>query len=121
VAIRQLKTGTLGAPTQLGDWLWAAILGGFLILPDVAGFGVAGVRLDLKRTEDEVASLRQEVNAQARASSAATLAIGDSAIAALFQQLVLAATQLRDAQATGPAAPWNPGAMDTQPEQDIPS
>jgi len=42
----------------LGDWLWFAILGGFLIFPDVAGFGVAGVRLDLKKTQDELNAVK---------------------------------------------------------------
>lgn len=58
----------IGAPAALGDWLWFAILGGILILPDVAGFGVAGVRLDLKQTQDELNAvklridMRQQVN-----------------------------------------------------------
>jgi len=37
-----------GAPRRLSEWLWAAILAGALILPDVAGFGIGGMRLDLK-------------------------------------------------------------------------
>jgi hypothetical protein len=47
-----------GAPTRLGDWLWAAIIGGALLLPDVAGFAVAGVRVDLKKTQDELTALK---------------------------------------------------------------
>ena len=75
----------VGAPQQLGDWLWFAIVGGVLILPDVTGFGVAGVRLDLKQAQDDIATLRQEVNAQARATAraGAVLAVGDKALEAL--------------------------------------
>jgi hypothetical protein len=62
-----------GAPTKLEGWLWAAILGGILIFPDVAGFGVAGVRLDLKQAQDEIATLRADVNAQARATARASV------------------------------------------------
>ena len=48
----------IGAPAAFGDWLWFAILGGFLIFPDVAGFGVAGVRLDLKQAQDDLTALK---------------------------------------------------------------
>ena len=48
----------MGSPAVLGDWLWFAIIGGFLIFPDVAGFGVAGVRLDLKKTQDELNAVK---------------------------------------------------------------
>jgi hypothetical protein len=48
----------VGSPAALGDWLWFAIIGGFLIFPDVAGFGVAGVRLDLKKTQDELNAVK---------------------------------------------------------------
>jgi hypothetical protein len=51
-----------GAPTQLGDWLWAAIGAGALILPDVAGFGIAGMRLDLKQAQDELTALKLRVD-----------------------------------------------------------
>jgi hypothetical protein len=63
-----------GAPTRPGDWLWAAIIGGALLLPDVAGFGVAGVRVDLKKTQDGLAALRNEVNA--KSSAVANVTIG---------------------------------------------
>jgi len=56
-------------PLDFKDWLGPIIIAGALIVPDVAGFGVAGVRLDLKQAQDAIATLRQEVNAQARASS----------------------------------------------------
>jgi hypothetical protein len=57
-----------GIPLVIKDWLGPIIIAGALILPDVAGFGIAGVRLDLKEAKDELASLklrvdmRQEVN-----------------------------------------------------------
>jgi hypothetical protein len=48
----------VGAPEQLGDWLWFAILGGILIFPDVAGFAIGGFRVDLQQAREEIASLR---------------------------------------------------------------
>lgn len=48
----------VGAPEQPGDWLWFAILGGTLILPDLAGFAIGGFRVDLKQAQDDIASLR---------------------------------------------------------------
>ena len=57
-----------GIPLDVKDWLGPIIIAGALILPDVAGFGVAGVRLDLKRTQDELnavklrVDMRQQVN-----------------------------------------------------------
>jgi hypothetical protein len=74
-----------GVPLDVKDWLGPMIIAGALILPDVAGFGIAGVRLDLKQTQDEVATMRQEVNAQARATAraGAILALGDEAIKTL--------------------------------------
>lgn len=41
--------------------------------PDIAGIGIRGFRLDLKQAQDEIARLRQEVNAQARSSAKATI------------------------------------------------
>jgi hypothetical protein len=61
-----------GAPTRLGDWLWPAIIGGILLLPDIAGFGVAGVRVDLRKTQDGLAALRQ-VNAGSSATANITI------------------------------------------------
>jgi hypothetical protein len=37
---------------------------GLVILPDIAGFAIGGFRLDLKQAQDEIATLRQEVNAR---------------------------------------------------------
>ena len=106
-----------GAPTQLGDWLWLVILAGALILPDIAGFAVGGFRLDLKQAQDDIATLRQEVNAQARASSVAGVAIGDDAIAAWTDALIRAARQATSDQASGAAAPWPPSGGGTRPQQ----
>lgn len=97
-----------GAPTQLSDWLWPVILAGALIFPDIAGFAVGGFRFDLKQAQDDIATLRQEVNAQARASSVAAVAIGDYAITAWTDALIRAARQATSDQASGAAAPWPP-------------
>ena len=111
----------LGAPTALGDWLWAAVLVGFLVLPDVTGFAIGGIRLDLKQAQDDIAALRQDVNAQARAASTAGIAIGTDAVTAFTQALTRAATQTASDQASGAATPWPMPGSSTQPAQDIPS
>ncbi|HWM99732.1 MAG TPA: hypothetical protein VNO54_22045 [Streptosporangiaceae bacterium] len=93
------------------------ILAGVLILPDIAGFAVGGFRLDLKQAQDDIATLRQEVNAQARASSVAGVAIGDDAIAAWTDALIRAARQATSDQASGAAAPWPPSGGGTSSQQ----
>ena len=55
VAIGYVAAGT---PVQGYDWLWPAIFAAALILPDVAGFAIGGFRLDLKKAQDEITSLR---------------------------------------------------------------
>jgi hypothetical protein len=63
-----LSCWAAGIPLVIQDWLGPIIIAGALILPDVAGFGIAGIRLDLKQAQDELATLklrvdmRQEVN-----------------------------------------------------------
>ena len=90
----------------LNDWLWAAVLTGFLLLPDVAGFGIGGIRVDLKQTQDEVTRLRQEVNAQARASSFAINAVGTEAITDTIEKLMRGGGQVAADLASGPGKPW---------------
>jgi hypothetical protein len=51
-----------GLPLNVRDWLGPIIIAGALILPDVAGFGIAGMRLDLKHTKDELAALKLRVD-----------------------------------------------------------
>jgi hypothetical protein len=51
-----------GIPLDLKSWLGPIIIAGALILPDVAGFGIAGVRLDLRQAQDEIAALRLRVD-----------------------------------------------------------
>jgi hypothetical protein len=57
-----------GIPLVIRDWLGPIIIAGALILRDVAGFGIAGIRLYLREAKDELAALklriemRQEVN-----------------------------------------------------------
>jgi len=51
------------------NWVPYVVIAGVLILPDIAGFAVGGFRLDLKQAQDAIAALRQDVNAQARATA----------------------------------------------------
>jgi hypothetical protein len=103
-----------GAVTSpLKGWVPYVVIVGALILPDVAGFAVGGFKLDLKQAQDDIATLRQEVNAQARASSTSIVAIGDSTFAVLAQQIARAAAQVSGGQATGADTPWqDPDAVD---------
>ena len=43
------------------DRLGQIIIASALILPDVAGFGIAGMRLDLRQAQDELAALKLRV------------------------------------------------------------
>jgi hypothetical protein len=87
IALTGIIYAAAGAPTRLGDWLWAAVIGGALLLPDVAGFGVAGVRVDLRKTREEVASLRNEVSSRSAATANITIApeVFQTAIRASFR------------------------------------
>jgi hypothetical protein len=108
-----------GAVTSAAHgWVSYAAIAGALILPDIAGFAVGGFRLDLKQAQDEIATLRQEANAQARATSTSIVALGDDALNAI-RGLTPAAIQTVSDQATGPAAPWLPPSSGTQPAEDI--
>jgi hypothetical protein len=114
-----LSCWAVGIPLEIRDWLGPIILAGALILPDVAGFGIAGVRLDLKDAQDELAAIRQDVNAQARAAATATIVLGDSAISRLVQTYGRAVTQTASDQASGGAAPWQPPDGDTPAAEDV--
>lgn len=87
IAVTGIVYAAAGAPTRLGDWLWAAIIGGALLLPDVAGFGVAGVRVDLKKTQEDIATLRNEVSSKSSATANITIApdVFQTAIRASFR------------------------------------
>jgi hypothetical protein len=65
---------TSGAKTSPPhNWIPYAVIAGALILPDIAGFAIGGFRLDLQQAQDAIAQLRQDVNAQARASAKASV------------------------------------------------
>ncbi len=57
-----LSCWAAGIPLDIKDWLGPIIIAGALILPDVAGFGIAGIRLDLKEAKDELAALKLRVD-----------------------------------------------------------
>ena len=81
----------IGAPRRLGDWLWLAIIGGFLIFPDVAGFGVAGVRLDLKKTQDELNAVKVRLDLRQLQVSGGLHLYGEEAAARVLGRSVPAA------------------------------
>jgi hypothetical protein len=101
-----LSCWAAGIPLDIKDWLAPIIIAGALILPDVAGFGIAGFRLDLRQAQDEISALRQDVNAQARASSTALVAFGDTAIERAFHALAPATDKIISDQASGAGSRW---------------
>lgn len=126
IALTWWANGSMTSPLKM--WLPYAIIAGVLILPDVAGFAVGGLRVDMRKTQEEVARLRQDVNAQARASAWAGIAIGTDAIVGLTQAIARAAGEAIRGQVGGAATPWPlPGAgtppapIDSQPGQDVTS
>jgi hypothetical protein len=112
IALAWWATGAATSPPH--KWLPYAVIVGALILPDVAGFAVGGFKLDLKEAQDEIATLRQEVNAQARATSMSIVALGDEAFRAA-QGLTSVAIQAVRSEETGPAVPWPPPGSGIQP------
>lgn len=109
-----------GAPTSPAHaWLPYVVIAGAVILPDIAGFAVGGFRLDLKQAQHEIAALRQDVNAQARASSLSVIALGNDALEKLRDLTPGALKPLTD-QASGPRAPWPPRTGSTDTSGDIP-
>lgn len=111
-----------GIPLDVKDWLGPIIIAGALILPDVAGFGIAGVRLDLREAKREIATLRQDVNSQARSSASAAFYLGNEFVAAI-QDRAQEAMKLRSDEASGEALPWQgpPLGVDNSPGEDVTS
>jgi hypothetical protein len=104
-----------GAPTsRLDEWLPYAVIAGVLILPDLAGFAVGGLRVDMREAQDDIARLRQDVNAQARATSTSIVAIGGDP-ADIIGKLAPGVIQTVRDQASGPVAPWAPPGDGGQP------
>jgi hypothetical protein len=101
-----LSCWAAGIPLVIRDWLGPIIIAGALILPDVAGFAIAGVRLDLKDTKDELEALklrvdmRQEQSIHFHAESERVLA--QAVVAELGEQAAKkAAVTMMDATAEG--------------------
>jgi hypothetical protein len=100
----------LGAPTVLGDWLWAAVLAGFLVLPDVTGFAIGGVRLDLKQAQNDIKTLQQKISVHVTATfSNDVMALGR------------AATQVATDQVSGAPVAWTQPGSGIQAGQEITS
>lgn len=105
-----LSCWAAGIPLDVRDWLAPIIIAGALILPDVAGLGIAGVRVDLRQAQDDIATLRQDVNNQARASSLSILSIGGDPDR-LVSTIRAFTEKVNSDQASGPDTPWQ-GAAD---------
>jgi hypothetical protein len=82
---------------------------GFLILPDVAGFGVAGVRVDLRQAQDDIKALQLRIDMRQNVN--------------LYLQLPGAVERTTQVQ-TGDTAPkesWRRGAyVDDEADGDLP-
>ena len=71
IALAWWAQGAVTSP--LHAWLPYVVIAGALVLPDVAGFAIGGLRVDMREARREIAQLRQEVNAQARATASASV------------------------------------------------
>lgn len=123
LAIAWWASGAKTSPPQ--DWVPYAVVAGALILPDIAGFAIGGFRLDLQQAQDEIATLRQEVNAQARAEAraGAVIAMGDKALEAASGLNMMG--EIVNAGRPGAAAEARPlstigSAMDASHEKRVP-
>jgi hypothetical protein len=56
------RWATTSRPGELGTWLPVIIVSVALLLPEVRGIAIGGLRLDLSRTREEVAELRGKVS-----------------------------------------------------------
>ena len=126
IALAWWANGSAISPLKM--WLPYVVIAGVLILPDIAGFAIGSLRVDMRKTQEEVARLRQDVNAQARASAWAGIAIGTDAIVELTQAIARAAGEAIRGQVGGAATPWPPpgtgtppAPIDSQPGQDVTS
>ena len=68
-----------GAPNDFTGWLPVVIVAVVLLLPDADSIAFGEVKLEMRRTREDVAVLRQQITnlqvAQARASSIGTLSL----------------------------------------------
>jgi hypothetical protein len=67
IALTGIIYAATGTPTRLGDWLWYAIIGGALLLPSVTVVGFGGFRLELRKAQEDIATLRNEVSSRSSA------------------------------------------------------
>jgi hypothetical protein len=71
IALTWWANGSVTSPVSM--WLRYAVIAGVLILPDIAGFAVGGLRVDMRKAQQDLARLQQDVNAQARATANASI------------------------------------------------
>jgi hypothetical protein len=91
-----------------GERSFACALLAFFL--DSGLFFPLGVRVDLRQAQDDIATLRQDVNNQARASSLSILSIGGDPYR-LVSTIRAFTEKVNSDQASGPDTPWQ-GAAD---------
>lgn len=120
IALAWWANGSATSPLRM--WLPYVVIAGAFTLPDIAGFAVGGLRVDMRKARDDIAHLQQDVSAQARSNAAAAsiIAVGNDAFGFARQFLPPQAQTARD-QASGAPVPWPPAGGGTTPSQDVPS
>jgi hypothetical protein len=74
-----------GVPRDFTGWLPVLIVAVVLLLPDAESVAFGGVRIEMRRTREEIAGLRQQVmQMQITQASAVGPVFGNDAIEALF-------------------------------------
>jgi len=112
IALAWWASGSTASP--LSAWLPYAVIAGVLILPDIAGFAVGGLRIDMRKTQEEVARLRQDVNNQARASAS----IGPIFITPEVETGLQAYGRILRAE-HDPQEPYHPRHLDTDTSSEV--
>lgn len=116
VAVLGLVLGrwVAGVPSSFTGWLPVLILAVLLLLPDADSVAFGGVQLEMRRTREEVAGLRNEVMqfqvAQARASSIGELQlVTDNPEAARQFGAAVGLPVAVAASEAAPSEPYDPG------------
>jgi hypothetical protein len=108
-----LVLGQKGNPGSFSGWAPVIILSVLLLLPDVESVAFGGVKLEMRRTREEVEGVRQQLTnlqiAQARAIAIGSLVTDNPEVAKIFAAALALATKTAASEDT-PIEDFVPGA-----------